>query len=117
MPRENTSERLSMALPQACSGLMYRSLPRSAPLSVVEALLAALAMPKSVSFTSPSNEGRVVSGGRARGGGGWGWSPGPWRGRGVFGGALRQEAKDEGGPLSTPRQTAPPKLPHLFRRR
>ena len=62
MPSEKTSERLSIGLPQACSGLMYRSLPRSAPLSVVEALLAALAMPKSVSFTSPSNEMRMFCG-------------------------------------------------------
>ena len=43
-----------MGLPRTCSGLMYPNLPLRMPAWVRLALPAALAMPKSISFTSPS---------------------------------------------------------------
>lgn len=53
-PSEKMSERASTGRPQACSGLMYWSLPLSAPICVFEALVTALTMPKSHSLMSPS---------------------------------------------------------------
>ena len=53
MPSENRSERASIGLPIACSGDMNATFPFTTPVPVCSRLFIALAMPKSVSFTSP----------------------------------------------------------------
>ena len=55
-PSENTSLRPSSGRPTVCSGDMYAYLPFTTPGRVSSALIAALAMPKSTSLVTPSND-------------------------------------------------------------
>ena len=66
MPTPNTSLRRSISKPCTCSGDMYPNLPFRMPACVRPALPAALAMPKSMIFTSPSYETRMFCGDTSR---------------------------------------------------
>ena len=61
-PSENTSARPSSSRPWYCSGDMYANLPLSMPASVFRRCEAALATPKSSSFTLPSKPTMMLSG-------------------------------------------------------
>ncbi len=54
IPTEKTSERRSTGRPRTCSGDMYPNFPLIAPTCVRASLPAAFAIPKSMSFASPS---------------------------------------------------------------
>ena len=55
-PTAKTSLRWSIGWPRTCSGDMYANLPLRMPAWVCCSRLSALAMPKSISLTSPSND-------------------------------------------------------------
>ena len=62
IPRQKMSARRSTSSPRTCSGLMYPNLPLMLPTWVRESLPAAFAMPKSMSFTSPSKDTMMFCG-------------------------------------------------------
>ena len=62
MPTEKMSERVSSTAPAACSGDMKSSFPLMTPVWVRSRLPRALAMPKSVSLTSPCSLMRTFCG-------------------------------------------------------
>ena len=61
-PAAKMSLRPSSGSPRTCSGLMYPNFPLRMPACVLVILLAALAMPKSINFTSPSYERMMFCG-------------------------------------------------------
>ena len=61
-PRLYRSLAGTAGLPVACSGEMYWAVPITSPVRVIGAASTARAMPKSVSFTSPSSRTRMFAG-------------------------------------------------------
>ena len=69
------SLRASTLLPSACSGEKYAAVPMTAPVWVrLSSVLTARAMPKSVTFTSPSGVMRMLPGLTSRCTTPWRWA-------------------------------------------